>query len=136
METLQKLWYKDYLPLFQSNYRLDENERTYVIKIFKDKDAKNRFLNRSEDVIRKSIRLSRNDFIQRFQQLQTGMPVEEVYRLLPELADYGGKQKFFFDYSEIKLGDYWFTFDFKGYLIGFGQSGDSSNHKTSGEWVF
>lgn len=136
VETLQKLWYKDYLPLFQSNYRLDENERTFVIKIFKDRDARNRFLNRSEDLVRKSIRLSRKDFIQRFEQLQTGMPVEEVYRLLPELADFGGKQQFFSDHSEVKLGEYWFTFDFQGYLIGHGHGVNSSNHKTSDEWVF
>lgn len=136
VETLQKLWYKDYILLFQSNDEIEANERTFVIKIFKDETAKNLFLKAADDMVKKSYRLATNSFKARIQQLQYNMPVEDVYRLLPELADYGGKQKFYSDYSRIQLGEWWLAFDFKGYLIDFGQGLEPGSQSLNNEWSF
>lgn len=135
-ETLRKMWYKDYILLFQSNDDIEINERTYVIKIFKDESGKNLFLKTSDDIIAKSYRLAANSFKSRIQQLQLHMPVEDVYSLLPELADFGGKQKFYSDYSRIQLGEWWFAFDFKGYLINFGEGLEPGSAPINNEWSF
>lgn len=135
-ETLQKVRYKDYILLYQSNYNISEKERTYVIKIFKDETAKNLFLKKSDDIVERTYATAGNNFKDRWRQLQVNMPVEDVYKLLPELANYGGKQKFFHDHTKLYLGDSWFAFDFKGFLIDFGRGGQPEGQPTGKDWVF
>ena len=77
-ETLSRHRYKNYVQLFQSNYLLDEGERTYVIKIFKNEEAKNNYLDHADDMIRRTTALANNRFSERWNQLQPGMIVERV----------------------------------------------------------
>lgn len=77
-EILNRYRYKNYVQLFQSNYLLDEGERTYVIKIFQNEEAKNNYLDHADDMIRRSTALANNRFSERWNQLQPGMIVERV----------------------------------------------------------
>ncbi|MDO5665196.1 MAG: hypothetical protein Q4G63_08075 [Bacteroidia bacterium] len=138
-ETLTKNRYKNYVQLFQSNYLLNESERTYVIKIFKNEEAKNNYLNNADDMIRMSTALASNSFNERWHQLQPKMIVEDIYNLLPELANFKAKQVFYTNRSELSLGDRWLSFDLQGHLLSFGIGNTStrtSTKRTSEEWVF
>ncbi|CAK7040609.1 MAG: hypothetical protein PETM_01694 [Petrimonas sp.] len=77
-EILNRYRYKNYVQLFQSNYLLDEGERTYVIKIFQNEEAKNNYLDHADDMIRRTTALANNRFSERWNQLQPGMIVERV----------------------------------------------------------
>lgn len=77
-EILNRYRYKNYVQLFQSNYLLDEGERTYVIKIFQNEEAKNNYLDHADDMIRRTTALTNNRFSERWNQLQPGMIVERV----------------------------------------------------------
>lgn len=138
-ETLSRHRYKNYVQLFQSNYLLDEGERTYVIKIFKNEEAKNNYLDNADDMIRMTTALASSGFSERWNQLQPTMIVEDVYDLLPELANYKAKQVFYTNRSELQLSGRWLSFDLKGRLLSFGTDGTNqgtSTPRTSEEWVF
>ena len=75
-EILNRYRYKNYVQLFQSNYLLDEGERTYVIKIFQNEEARNDYLGHADDMIRMTTALAGNGFSERWNQLQPGMIVE------------------------------------------------------------
>ncbi len=138
-ETLNRHRYRNYVQLFQSSYLLDEGERTYVIKIFKNEDAKNTYLNNADDMIRMTTALASNSFNERWNQLQTKMIVEDVYDLLPELANFKAKQVFYTNRSELQLSDRWLSFDLKGRLLSFGAGRTNQGtptSRTSEEWVF
>ena len=138
-ETLNRHRYKNYVQLFQSSYLLDEGERTYVIKIFKNEEAKDNYLDNADDMIRMTTALASNSFNDRWNQLRTKMIVEDVYDLLPELANFKAKQVFYTGRSEVRLSDRWLSFDLKGRLLSFGTGGstnpDSSTTRTREEWV-
>ena len=119
-ETLSGHRYKNYVQLFQSNFLLDEGERTYVIKIFQNEAAKNDYLDNANDMIRMTTALASNSFGERWSQLRPGMIVEDVYDLLPELANFKAKQVFHTNRSELRLSDRWLSFDLKGRLLSFG----------------
>ncbi len=138
-ETLSRYRYKNYVQLFQSNYLLDEGERTYVIKIFKNEEAKNNYLDNADDMIRMTTALASSGFNERWNQLQPTMIVEDVYDLLPELANYKAKQVFYTNRSELQLSGRWLSFDLKGRLLSFGTEGTNQGNtpvRTSEEWVF
>lgn len=138
-ETLNKYRCKKYVQLFQSNYLLDEGERTYVIKIFKNEDAKNDYLDNADDIVRMTTALASNSFNERWNRLEPKMIVEDVYDLLPELANFRAKQVFYTNRSELRLSDRWLSFDLKGHLLSFGKGNtnwNSSSPRTSEEWVF
>ncbi|WP_436414650.1 hypothetical protein [Petrimonas sp.] len=138
-ETLSRHRYKNYVQLFQSNYLLDEGERTYVIKIFRNEEAKNNYLDNADDMIRMTTALASSGFNERWNQLQPTMIVEDVYDLLPELANYKAKQVFYTNRSELQLSGRWLSFDLKGRLLSFGTEGTNQGNtpvRTSEEWVF
>lgn len=138
-ETLNRHRYRNYVQLFQSSYLLDERERTYVIKIFKNEEAKNNYLDNADDMIRMTTALASNSFNERWNQLQTKMIVEDVYDLLPELANFKAKQVFYTNRSELQLSDRWLSFDLKGRLLSFGAGRTNQGtptSRTSEEWVF
>jgi len=135
-ETLLKSRYKDYLLLFQSNYDLEEQERTYVLKIFRNSEEKDAFLRKSEDIIARTRALAGSGFNDRWGQLQRNMPVEKVYELLPELATFNAEQKLYLDRSELVLADHWLSFDLKGYLLDFGKGNPPASPQRDENWVF
>lgn len=138
-ETLTRQRYANYVQLYQSNYGLNEGERTYVIKIFNNEQAKRIYLQQADDIIRQTTALASNDFKQRWNRLEQDMLVEDVYNLLPELATYKAKQVFYSNRSELTLGNRWLSFDLFGHLINFGDNNlpqHSSPAKTSEDWVF
>jgi len=135
-ETLLKNRYKDYLLLFQSNYRLEEQERTYLFKIFRSSDEKDAFLIKSEDIVSRTRALADNGFNDRWGQLQRDTPVEKVYELLPELADFNAPQLLYLDHTELHLGDLWLSFDLRGYLIDFGKGNQRTPPQRDEKWVF
>ncbi len=135
-ETLTKHRYKNYVQLFQSNYFMEEGERTYVIKIFKNEQEKNLYQRYSDDIISRSIALASKSFSNRWSQLQQGMIVEDVYNLLPELADFNAKQIFYNNRSELQLSDKWLSFDFTGRLLNFGTGNVRTSAPRNEEWVF
>lgn len=135
-ETLQRYRYKNYVKLFQSNYLLDEGERTYVIKILKNEEAKNHYLNNADDIILMTTSLATNSFNERWNRLQSGMIVEDVYNLLPELANFNAKQVFYTERSELRLSDRWLSFDLQGQLLSFGTGDVKKSSPRNEEWVF
>lgn len=136
-ETLRKAQYKDYALLFQSNYDLEVRERTYVIKIFRNREDKRAYFNKTDDLIYRTSVLDKSDFDNRWQQLRKQMLVEDVYDLLPELADLHAQQALFTNRSELRLANYWLTFDLKGFLLDFGKGTmPHSSSKSSEDWVF
>ncbi|BBD45826.1 hypothetical protein [Petrimonas sp.] len=135
-EILNRYRYKNYVQLFQSNYLLDEGERTYVIKIFQNEEAKNNYLDHADDMIRRTTALANNRFSERWNQLQPGMIVEDVYDLLPELANFKAKQVFYTHRSELQLSDRWLSFDLKGRLLSFGTGKSQTSSPQNEEWVF
>ncbi|MGI6048488.1 MAG: hypothetical protein ACOYEG_10885 [Petrimonas sp.] len=138
-ETLNRHRYKNYVQLFQSSYLLEEGERTYVIKIFKNEDAKNNYLDNADDMIRMTTALASNSFNERWNQLESKMIVEDVYDLLPELANFKAKQVFYTNRSEVQLSDRWLSFDLKGRLLSFGigkTNQGTPTSRASEEWVF
>ena len=135
-ETLGRYRYKNYVQLFQSNYLLDESERTYVIKIFQNEEARNDYLGHADDMIRMTTALAGNGFSERWDQLQPGMIVEDVYDLLPELANFKAKQVFYTHRSELQLSDRWLSFDLKGRLLSFGTGKSHTSSPQNEEWVF
>jgi hypothetical protein len=132
-EILFESRYLDYVLLFQSNHRLEEGERTYVIKIFQTTDAKNIFLRDSQDIIRRTRALTTNDFTNRWEQLNTKMTVEEVYGLLPELANFRAEQRLYLNNSLLRLSNLWLSFDLRGFLVDFGKGNVPAQ---ANEWVF
>lgn len=135
-ETLQRYRYKNYVKLFQSNYLQDEGERTYVIKILKNEEAKDHYLNNSNDIIRRTIAMNSNSFNERWSRLQSGMIVEEVYNLLPELANFNAKQVFYTARSELRLSDRWLSFDLQGRLLSFGTGNVKTSPSRNDERIF
>lgn len=135
-ETLTRYRYANYVQLFQSNYLLDEGERTYVIKIFKNENDKNIYQRNADDLIRLTTALASNSFNNRWNQLQRGMIVEDVYDLLPELANFKAKQVFYNDKSELQLSDRRLSFDLKGRLLDFGTGKTNTSAPRNEEWVF
>ena len=135
-ETLSKYRYKNFVQLFQSNYLLEESERTFVIKLFKTEEAKNTYLNHADDMIRIATALAGSNFNNRWNQLKQGMIVEDVYDLLPELANFKAKQVFYTGRSELQLADRWLSFDFKGHLLSFGTGKTNTSAPRNEEWVF
>ncbi len=135
-ETLSRYRYKNYVQLFQSNYLLDEGERTYVIKIFRNEEAKNNYLDNADDMIRMTTALASSGFNERWNQLQPTMIVEDVYDLLPELANYKAKQVFYTNRSELQLSGRWLSFDLKGRLLDFGTGKTNTPAPRNEEWVF
>ena len=135
-EILNRYRYKNYVQLFQSNYLLDEGERTYVIKIFKNEEAKNNYLDNADDMIRMTTALASSGFNERWNQLQPTMIVEDVYDLLPELANYKAKQVFYTNRSELQLSGRWLSFDLKGRLLDFGTGKTNTPAPRNEEWVF
>lgn len=135
-ETLSRYRYKNYVQLFQSNYLLDEGERTYVIKIFQNEEAKNNYSGNADDMIQMTTALASNNFSERWSQLQPGMIVEDVYDLLPELANFKAKQVFYTNRSELQLSDRWLSFDLKGRLLSFGTGKTHMSAPRNEEWVF
>jgi hypothetical protein len=135
-ETLLKNRYKDYQLLFQSNYRLEEQERTYLFKIFRNNEEKNAFLIKSEDIISRTRALAGSSFNDRWGQLQRNTPVEKVYELLPELADFNAPQLLYLDHTELHLADLWLSFDLRGYLIDFGKGNQPATPQRDEKWVF
>lgn len=135
-ETLTRHRYANYVQLFQSNYLLDEGERTYVIKIFKNENDKNLYQRNADDLIRLTTALASSSFNNRWNRLQRGMIVEAVYNLLPELANFKAKQVFYNDRSELQLSDRWLSFDLRGRLLDFGTGKINTSAPRSEEWVF
>lgn len=135
-ETLQKSRYRDYLLLFQSNYRLEEQERTYLFKIFMNSEEKDAFLINAEDIISRTRALASSSFNDRWGQLQRNTPVEKIYELLPELADFNASQLLYLDHTELRLADLWLSFDLKGYLLDFGKGNQPATPQRDENWVF
>ena len=135
-ETLERSRFKDYLLLFQTNYRLEEQERTYLLKIFRNSEEKDLFLIHSEDIISRTHALASSSFNDRWGQLQRNTPVEKVYELLPELADFNAPQMLHLDHTELHLADLWLSFDLKGYLIDFGKGNLPATPRRDENWVF
>lgn len=135
-ETLSRHRYKNYVQLFQSNYFLDEGERTYVIKIFKNEEAKNDYFDRADDIVGMSIALASNGFRERWSRLESGMIVEDVYELLPELANFQAEQVFYTGRSELRLSDRWLSFDMAGRLLSYGTGAGRTSAPRNEEWVF
>lgn len=138
-ETLKKNRFTDYEVLYASNFTSDLGERSYVYKIFKTPQDKQKFLNRADDIIQLTTSLASNSFRDRWDQLQWGMNAGEVYDLLPELADFGAQQEMYVDKSRLTLSDYWLDFDFRGILSGFGRGNadfNNSSPKRNEDWVF
>lgn len=135
-ETLSKYRCKNYAQLFQSNYLLDQGERTYVIKIFKTDQAKNQYLNNADDMIKTATALASSSFNERWNQLQSGMIVEDVYDLLPELSEFKAKQVFYSERSELQLADRWLSFDLQGRLLSFGTGNTKTSAPRNEKWVF
>lgn len=135
-ETLLKSKYKDYLLLFQSNYRLEEQQRTYLFKIFRSSEEKDAFLTHSEDIISRTRALASSSFNDRWGQLQRNTPVEKVYELLPELARFNAPQLLYLEHTELHLGDLWLSFDLRGYLIDFGKGNQRTPPQRDEKWVF
>ncbi len=138
-ETLNKYRYNDYKVLFASNYSLDLGERSYVFRIFKTEEDKIRYLRESDDIIRRTTALASISFRNRWDQLERGMNVGEVYEVLPELAHHAAQQEMFVDKSRLKISDLWLDFDFRGILFDFGRGNmDFSNPEPqrSEDWVF
>lgn len=135
-ETLQESRYNDYLLLFQSNYRLEELERTYLFKIFRNSEEKDTFLINSEDIISRTRALASSSFNDRWGQLQRNTPVEKVYELLPELADFNAPQLLYLDHTELHLADIWLSFDLRGYLLDFGKGNQPATPQRDENWVF
>jgi len=135
-ETLQQTRYRDYQLLFQSNYGLETQERTYVLKIFRNSEEKESFLRKSEDIIARTRALASSGFNDRWAQLQPDMAVEKVYELLPELATFNAAQKLYLDHSELLLADLRLSFDLSGYLTGFGKDNQPAIPRRDENWVF
>lgn len=137
--ALQKYGKRRYVVLFQSNYQMQQGQRTYVAKLFRDDTEVDRYFRSSDDIIRITKALAAYNFRQRWTRLQTGMPVEEVYKLLPALADYYAKQELYFDQSALSLGDIQLIFDLEGRLIDFKRdnlTAPSAPPARNEEWVF
>ncbi len=135
-ETLQQTSYRDYQLLFQSNYGLETQERTYVLKIFRNSEEKESFLRKSDDIIARTRALASSGFNDRWAQLQPDMAVEKVYELLPELATFNAAQKLYLDHSELLLADLRLSFDLNGYLTGFGKDNQPAIPRRDENWVF
>ncbi len=135
-ETLQQTRYRDYQLLFQSNYGLEAQERTYVLKIFRNSEEKEDFLRKSEDIVARTRALAGSGFNDRWGQLQPNMAVEKVYELLPELATFNATQKLYPDHSELLLADLRLSFDLSGYLTGFGKGNQPAIPRSDENWVF
>ncbi|MDD3787285.1 MAG: hypothetical protein PHO94_01150 [Petrimonas sp.] len=137
--ALHKYGKRRYVVLFQSNYQMQQGQRTYVAKLFRDDTEVDRYFRSSDDIIRITKALAAYNFRQRWTRLQTGMPVEEVYKLLPALADYYAKQELYFDQSALSLGDIQLIFDLEGRLIDFKRdnlTAPSAPPARNEEWVF
>jgi hypothetical protein len=83
--------------------------------------------------------LASNSFNERWNQLESKMIVEDVYDLLPELANFKAKQVFYTNRSEVQLSDRWLSFDLKGRLLSFGigkTNQGTPTSRASEEWVF
>ena len=135
-ETLQQTRYRDYQLLFQSNYGLEAQERTYVLKIFRNSEEKESFLRNSEDIIARTRALASSGFNDRWEQLQPDMAVEKVYELLPELATFNAAQKLYLDHSELLLADLRLSFDLSGYLLDYSKGNQPAMPRRDENWVF
>lgn len=138
-ETLTKNRYRNYVQLFQSNYFIEEGQRTYVIKILRNEEDKENYLKNADDIVRRTTALATHGFSERWNQLRTEMIVEDVYNLLPELSDFKAKQVFYTNRSELTLGNRWLSFDLQGRLLSFGTgttNQETPTSRTSEEWVF
>ena len=116
-EALNQSRYRDYLLLFQSNFNLGVGERTFLIKIFRTSADREEFLIRSQDVVQRTAAISRPEFRNRLQQLPRGMPVEQVFHAVPELALFRADLQLYQNHTLLQLGEYRFYFDLRGFLL-------------------
>jgi hypothetical protein len=116
-EALRQSRFQDYILLFQSNFNLGVGERTFLIKLFRTSEEKDAYMIRSRDVAQRTQALSSPEFINRIQQLPRGMPAEQVFEMVPELAFFRADLQLYQNHTLLQLANYRFYFDLRGFLL-------------------